>query len=72
MVMEGVPTRQSTMAPEPPMGNSSMALGRNQSSNMNPISAVSVPLAGLPDRRKQSRSIQFLMNGCVILPSMIC
>lgn len=38
---------------------------------MNPISAVSVPLAGLPDSKKHSRSIQFLMNGCVILSSMI-
>ena len=43
-----------------------MEFGLYQSSNMYPISAASVPLAGAPLSRKQSTSIQFLMNGCLI------
>mmetsp|Transcript_38038 Transcript_38038/g.72924 ORF Transcript_38038/g.72924 Transcript_38038/m.72924 type:complete len:214 (+) Transcript_38038:671-1312(+) len=61
-------TRQLTTASDPPLGNSSMALGRNQSSNMKPISAAKVPEAGRPESRKHSRSIQFWINGWLTLP----
>ena len=42
-----------------------MLFGLYQSSNMYPISAASVPLAGAPERRKHSTSIQLRMNGCL-------
>ena len=42
-----------------------MLFGRYQSSNMYPISAASVPLAGAPLSRKHRTSIQLRMNGCL-------
>ena len=56
----------STIASEPPTGNSRVEFGRYQSSNMYPISAASVPLAGAPLSRKQSVSIQLRTKGCLI------
>ena len=58
-------TRPSTIASLPPTGNSSVLFGRYQSSNMYPISAASVPLAGAPLSRKHRTSIQLRMNGCL-------
>ena len=43
-----------------------MLLGLYQSSNMYPISAASVPLAGAPESKKHSTSIQLRMNGCLM------
>mmetsp|Transcript_9716 Transcript_9716/g.42369 ORF Transcript_9716/g.42369 Transcript_9716/m.42369 type:complete len:241 (-) Transcript_9716:521-1243(-) len=59
-------TNAPTMASEPPTGNSSVLLGLYQSSNMYPISAASVPVAGAPESRKHRTSIQLRMNGCFI------
>ena len=50
-------TSASTIAPDPPLGNSNIEFGLYQSSNMYPISAAIVPLAGAPLRRKHNISM---------------
>ena len=40
--------------------------------NMKATSAVTVPLAGWPDRRKHSRSNQLRIKGSLTVPSITC
>merc|ERR1719478_1068109 len=50
-------TKQSTSAPDPPIGNSNAASGAYQSANMSPISAPIVAFDVPPDNKKQSKSM---------------